>query len=732
PANGTTFGWYSPGNSADVDQAFVMPGGKTAIGRVALPIKPVNNGADLLVTLWPNNAGAPDTSGTPLSSTYVPASWINNLAAIDGLTIDTPVLAQPQFNSSLYLSSGTQSWIVPAGTDTSNVFDVSVVSSGNYSIILGGADDATFLAVNNVSVAAFNGGTTYGLPQHATPLPKNIVQGSTAATADTVMYAGGAAALTGTTTLGFKGVYTASWDPNTGTIGSWSKQPDLPAASVNGSGASYGNFVYVIGGDTDNTGATQTTAVYYNTSSNGSLSAWSTTTPLPTALDDTFAAALNGWLIVCGGAHTGVVASASVYYARINADGSLGAWNTGPNLPVPVYFAGGANGNVIDDYFIVAGGIDSGNNFVNDIQVISVTDAGLGNWVRTAGTGTSIIDSFYTSSFTTTNGSGVLVAVDRVNQRYVHFEFSPVPLISIPLPATGLTATGTYHVVMQQNQGPDASSYLSFGYQINTPLPNNMKTSTRNSGTWTNFSTATAVPMVVYDKTASGSVIHTWDDPNDSTQAAATTTLVLSSNQKTLLGLCESTTEPNNALDANPAFTSVTAPWYSVGCTLTRSSAQTHGGFPFSGLITPDGVTNGPYIESENIPISTNPSLINGEFYYVTDGWVYSSAGWNQVSISINWFDRNGVYISTSFSGTNIAAATWTHLVKTFEVPVGAHYAGVNPTMTNTPAVTDLLYLSNIRLLRAPVNTGALSAVSYITYADGVVPPRPIGVTKLN
>ena len=94
------------------------------------------------------------------------------------------------------------------------------------------------------------------------------------------------------------------------------------------------NRLYVVGGWN---GVTQTAsaAVYYAIiNTDGSLSSWTQDTALPVALANVSLASVNDTLYVIGGmtgGYTGFVNT--VYTATLNNDGSIGAWKNGVSLP---------------------------------------------------------------------------------------------------------------------------------------------------------------------------------------------------------------------------------------------------------------------------------------------------------------------------------------------------------------------------------------------------------------
>jgi N-acetylneuraminic acid mutarotase len=115
-------------------------------------------------------------------------------------------------------------------------------------------------------------------------------------------------------------------------------------------------YLYAMGGG-DASCATQGTVYYAQLNGDGSTGAWQTNSnALPLALDGFSSVAANGYVYVLGGRDGSNTVRSAVYYAQINGDGSLGAWSTDINaLPVAravhdsvivngfVYVVGGEN-----------------------------------------------------------------------------------------------------------------------------------------------------------------------------------------------------------------------------------------------------------------------------------------------------------------------------------------------------------------------------------------------------
>jgi hypothetical protein len=517
----------------DVDQPFTMPAGKTAIGRVQLPLAPAGAGADVTVSLYTSSAGVP---GTLITSTRVPAAWLAQLAATEGLASGGP-LATSASNILLMNDLSTFPWPAPASGGTDGAVYPALAVSGNYVIMAGGySPSGSGTAVPAVTTAGFLGGTTLDRPAAQPPLPKAATAGAFAVTTDTLVYAGG---ISGTgSSAPFSNVWTAGWDPTTGTVSAWSAQQALPVAiSPYGASAAWGETVYITGGY--DAAADLLATVYYATVSNGQITAWNSGPPLPVGTVEAAVGVVGNWLIVAGGlvlVGSSQVPTSNVWYAAINPDGSLGAWRAGPPLPQ----RGGAGA----PWMVTSAGlmVPSGTGYLQTLTVTedgpapewqTVIASGFGNWPAAAfDLGGGQWQAFI--AFSTTYETGTL---------------SSVPYLSVPLPATGLTAGGTYHIVVHQDGG-DLNDYATITLEPNA-LPTAANTRPAGGGSWTGQPDQYAVFLGVYDQTPGGSVLHTWED-----SGARITSLIYAGASNQVLGLCEATAFADGT--TLPAVTQVT------------------------------------------------------------------------------------------------------------------------------------------------------------------------------
>jgi hypothetical protein len=720
--NGTgVSSWALELSTQDVDQPFTMSG--TVVGRVQVPLLSVGDGADLLVSLCANNAGAP---GTLINQVRIPAEWIYRLAAVAaaaGPSTDTPLtettgnpLAVSQFNG-LVIGPYTTTPYSPPASGPSNIISPMPVASGNYLILLGGSNQDTSAYVATVFTAYADGTELQPLiPQASLPQTNGGSGGSGAAvTTDTIVLTGGF--INSTDVAPTADVFVASWDSSSGTIGAWSVQTVLPQALSSHNMAAYGETVYIIGGM--NSAGSSVNTVYYTTIQNGQITGWNTGTPLPVALNTCSAIAMNGFLFVVGGENNGTPLSTS-YYACINPDGSLGNWiastaalgsfngtNSNQAASTPQGFL------ITGDSAYGLGAAASGPSPVWTLQNdISFTSGA--NWILVPDSGADYR----------------LFTNDPISGRYRTGAIITTPYISVPLPTTGLTNGATYHVLMQQ-QGGDENNYLRTHTDTAVFSGNpTVLTSPSNAYSWTaQTPSGTAVPMQVFNNSippAPGMpALHLWDDNG----ARVTTFVHNTTPDLALIGLCEATVT-STAANENTGFETTLTPWTVTGGTVTRSSVQAYEG-AFSARVVPSGAATNVYIESELLPCLPGQSI-------TIAGWVWTtSAVTTNFSMSVNWYTTGNVYISTSSSSVSIPAATWTFVTNTFTATTaggGGFKYTLNPTLGGTPAASNVFYVDDV--IGFPTHVGPqLASVAQIGYLDatypGIATSKPTGLTVL-
>lgn len=260
-----------------------------------------------------------------------------------------------------------------------------------------------------------------------------------------------------------------------GTLGSWTTNAqNLPGAVYGATSVVANGYVYVIGG---NNPSTVSTVYYAKLNSDGSTGAWSTNTnALPTALAYSTSVVSNGYVYVMGGNNAGQVNT--VYYAKLNSDGSVGTWSTANTLPQVlssgtsvvangyVYYLGGSNGsaNSPNIYYASTQRIQVGGS-LDLVGLAGQTLANPGGGLGTGSTGGSI-----------TAGDAIFVGNLQVQGQSTFGQ-------GINVGNTAIDSIGNISVAGTYNSNTFTSNSLTFGGNNVTIKSANTKDLTVTSGT---------------------------------------------------------------------------------------------------------------------------------------------------------------------------------------------------------------------------------------------------------
>ncbi len=118
-----------------------------------------------------------------------------------------------------------------------------------------------------------------------------------------------------------------------GTLGSWQNTTSFNTPRVGHTSVVNNGYLYVIGGnvnDGNGNGVGTTDVQYAHINGDGSVGNWQSTTPFNSPGRWAFASAVsNGYLYVIQGfTHSAAAPCTDVQFAKFNADGSLGAWQS--------------------------------------------------------------------------------------------------------------------------------------------------------------------------------------------------------------------------------------------------------------------------------------------------------------------------------------------------------------------------------------------------------------------
>jgi hypothetical protein len=167
-----------------------------------------------------------------------------------------------------------------------------------------------------------------------------------------------------------------------GGVQPWGNTTALPDTIQLAGAATYNGYIYSVGG-IDN--ASTVLGVYYaKLGTDGAIGAWAATSPLPLNLLDVNVLVSNGYIYAIGGATSGSNGSnvSTVYYAKINNDGTLGTWISASSLLTATSRAAAV---VSNGYIYEMGGVNNSNTKLTEIEHAKINNDGtLGTWTDTS------------------------------------------------------------------------------------------------------------------------------------------------------------------------------------------------------------------------------------------------------------------------------------------------------------------------------------------------------------
>lgn len=171
----------------------------------------------------------------------------------------------------------------------------------------------------------------------------------------------------------------------------WYQAGNLSSVRSDASAIAYNNRLYLVGGLS--TSGAVNTMEYADINPNGTLGSWTGGAALPSALYGHSAQVYNDRLYIIGGASSiGGAPLSSVYYNKLNANGSMNSWVATTSLSSGRMSAGGNFSVVWGAYIYVSGGCSAVNasgyctNILSDTDVASINaDGSIDTWNDMAG-----------------------------------------------------------------------------------------------------------------------------------------------------------------------------------------------------------------------------------------------------------------------------------------------------------------------------------------------------------
>jgi N-acetylneuraminic acid mutarotase len=266
------------------------------------------------------------------------------------------------YYAKLNANGSAGSWSTNANALPSARYQATSVVANGYVYVMGGRD-ASSVAQSTVYYAKLKSdGSTSTWSTNGNALPQVLYSASSAVANGYVYVLGGSNASVQST------VYYAKLNAD-GSTGTWTTNTNaLSAVRVAQTTVVANGYIYAIGGQDSSTG--QTTVYYAKLNNDGSIGSWSTTTALATARYNAASVVSNGYVYVIGGYSAPGSTQATVLYAKLNSDGTIGSWNTNTNaLPT---LRGELSATIANGYVYALGGYD-GSSVVSTVYYASTS-----------------------------------------------------------------------------------------------------------------------------------------------------------------------------------------------------------------------------------------------------------------------------------------------------------------------------------------------------------------------
>ena len=306
-----------------------------------------------------NSDGGDNTLASAFELVAPEALRINGVSKPTGIVGMTVIIDGSSFGDSLALSQGkvyfegdtgpVEAPIADTANDWTNDFIVASVPNGTADTSMvwvetatGASDSIEFRLIQSgtFSPSNINWTPTTSLPQPLQGLGAVFVPVEEGATPANYVFAIGGA---DTAAVATNAVYRAVVE-QTGALQSWTEVASLPderayhattaataftAALDTTTTAAY---LYVLGGQ-DSTGTPQSSTHYVHVGLDGTVDSWQSGPDLPEPIEGAGAVIFRGYLYLVGGQDTTGAALATSYRAKVNADGSLGSWESLADMP---------------------------------------------------------------------------------------------------------------------------------------------------------------------------------------------------------------------------------------------------------------------------------------------------------------------------------------------------------------------------------------------------------------
>jgi hypothetical protein len=355
---------------------YVTGGVTTGAAKIATVEYITVNANGTLGTTWTATTSLPLARGAHGSAVY--NGFLYVFGGSDGTSSSTP---SPVLYAPINANGTIGAWNNTTTMTSKRVyFDVRIYQG--YAFAVGGYDGGS-IEYNTTSYAKFNADGTIGQWTDGTSFTTGRDSQGTEIYNGYIYITGG---WNGTTKYGDVQYAQLSYGPPASTVGNlraWQSATPTTSTIYGQSSVVYNDYVYIIGGFGG--GAYRPDVKYAPINADGTIGTWATTSSMTLGRFNAAAAVYNGYLYVSAGQTNTGVFSNTIEYSKINADGSLGAWQASANTITTARY--GHETFAYNGKLYVIGGGDAANVALSDAKYATInTDGSIGAFADTTAT----------------------------------------------------------------------------------------------------------------------------------------------------------------------------------------------------------------------------------------------------------------------------------------------------------------------------------------------------------
>jgi N-acetylneuraminic acid mutarotase len=328
---------------------------------------------------------AGDTAITPLpgvnASYTITLRWVGPALPPPGEATMTVVLGAIGTVTVNGTMAKIGNWNTTSSFNISRGAHTSVVNNG-YIYVIGGSSPAQNW-FNDVQYAPINGDGSLGNWQNTTPLNTPRYSHTSVVNNGYLYIIGGNINDGNGNGIGTTDVQYAKINAD-GSLGNWQSAAPFNAPGRWGFASAFSNgYLYIIQGFTYSAAAPCTDVQFAKVNADGSLGAWQSTSTFSPARFGHASTVWNGNIYTLGGVNWNgsYYALNDVHYSTINSNGSLGSWQSTAQLKMPL---GGFGLVAYDNFLFSTGGAPTPAGAVDSVMYVTINaDGSLGTWEST-------------------------------------------------------------------------------------------------------------------------------------------------------------------------------------------------------------------------------------------------------------------------------------------------------------------------------------------------------------